>query len=202
VYCAGQHRVRTTEPAEAENSQLVSLHPVDSSVQPPPVNRWQSIRNYVLRGLWLVIALIVVVLIFGWCTGYAEMVYDQHFGAEQETGGYCWDHGDPHPHHLGHRVPNDHVCKRDDLADAARRRFERAADVTPYQNDLSASSVTRLVKASIVGGLSANDHTSCAVLEIRGSTALVDCTKGRWYVTRQGNVFFADDAAKSLQLAR
>ena len=141
------------------------------------------------------VGLVLVVLFFAWCTGYADLVYDQKFGDEMETGTYCWDQGDPHPHYLGHKVGTDHVCTDDDLADAAYLRFKRAADVKPYSNDLAAATVTDLVARSAWRA----SEASCRVLEIRGSTALADCgSEGRWYVTRQGNVFPANDRAKEI----
>lgn len=28
---------------------------------------------------------------------------------------YCWDRGEPRPHHLGHRSVGDHVCSEEEL---------------------------------------------------------------------------------------
>jgi hypothetical protein len=31
---------------------------------------------------------------------------------------YCWDEGDPMPHHLGYHVSGDHLCDDSELSDA------------------------------------------------------------------------------------
>jgi hypothetical protein len=69
--------------------------------------------------------------------------------------------------------------------------------VKPYQNDLSAATVSDLVAhPGVLASL--RRELSCRVLEIRGSTALADCgSVGRWYATRQGNAFPADSLAKA-----
>ena len=161
-------------------------------IQPAPRSRLQKVTHYILVAGCVTAGLAVVVLYLAWCTGYADMIYDQRLGEEMEEGTYCWDHGDPHPHYLGHKVSTDHVCTGNDLADAARRRFEAAVDVKPYRNDLSAATVSHLVDYAGLPS-SFRGEPSCRVLEIRGSTALADCgSAGQWYVTRQGNVFRAD----------
>lgn len=33
---------------------------------------------------------------------------------------YCWDTGDPSPHHLGHYVDNDHYCSVGELRAAGK----------------------------------------------------------------------------------
>lgn len=35
-----------------------------------------------------------------------------------QTYWYCWDTGDPDPHHLGYRVLDDHYCSQDELTEA------------------------------------------------------------------------------------
>jgi hypothetical protein len=153
------------------------------------------VRHYLAVIAWSLLGIVILVLLLGWCSGFAEMEYDQRFGDEKEVDTYCWDYGDPHPHRLAHKVPLDHYCTADDLADAARRRFNRSADVTPYFNDLTPTEVSNLVDLSL---RRYQKGLSCNVLQVRGSTALVDCgSVGNWYVTRQRNAFYADTVAKS-----
>lgn len=35
--------------------------------------------------------------------------------SHSQTYWYCWDSGDPKPHHLGHRVSGDHYCSDEEL---------------------------------------------------------------------------------------
>ena len=35
--------------------------------------------------------------------------------SSQQTYWYCWDVGDPDPHHLGYWVEGDHFCSADEL---------------------------------------------------------------------------------------
>jgi hypothetical protein len=47
-------------------------------------------------------ALVVAAAIVGSCGGQSYW--------------YCWDTGDPQPHHLGHHVSGDHYCSQAELA--------------------------------------------------------------------------------------
>jgi hypothetical protein len=49
--------------------------------------------------------LIVVATLIGGCRG-------------GQTYWYCWDAGNPDPHHLGHPVSGDHYCSEQELRDA------------------------------------------------------------------------------------
>ena len=36
-------------------------------------------------------------------------------GCHSQSYWYCWDIGDPAPHHLGHPVSGDHLCSDSEL---------------------------------------------------------------------------------------
>lgn len=39
-------------------------------------------------------------------------------GGGDNTYWYCWDSGNPDPHHLGHPVSGDHLCSQGELSQA------------------------------------------------------------------------------------
>lgn len=50
--------------------------------------------------------------------------------ASTNTYWYCWDTGDPSPHHIGHPVSGDHLCSDSELA-AARSESSTSAHTVP-----------------------------------------------------------------------
>ncbi|MET9899809.1 hypothetical protein [Streptomyces sp. NPDC006446] len=51
---------------------------------------------------------------------YTPFVIDNPALSDEEIEGYwyCWNSGDPQPHHLDHWVPNDHLCTWGELRNA------------------------------------------------------------------------------------
>lgn len=64
-----------------------------------------------IRGSRLVAAIVLVVA--GLTAGCSSFVDRTH--APSQTYWYCWDYGDPDPHHIGHPVEGDHLCTPDEL---------------------------------------------------------------------------------------
>lgn len=64
-----------------------------------------------IGGLLSYVGLTGVIILGAWaCEGLDS--------APDQTYWYCWDQGDPSPHHLGHHVAGDHYCSSGELREA------------------------------------------------------------------------------------
>lgn len=80
----------------------------------------------VLAGLATVGAFMLVLAGVGWLVGFRSGDASHpkptvsHLSNDGYAYWYCWDVGDPHPHHLGARVSGDHLCTDAELQQATQ----------------------------------------------------------------------------------
>jgi hypothetical protein len=74
------------------------------------VVNYEGTRKF-LRALGLVAATLLGVVALA--SGYAWLANGGRGNADEYW--YCWNSGDPEPHHLGHYDPHDHVCSDEEV---------------------------------------------------------------------------------------
>jgi hypothetical protein len=78
----------------------------------------------VAAGLSAAAGVVAVLVGVGWLLGFRPGATPQPTPTTSRLSnrdyGYCWDVGDPHPHHLGAYVSGDHLCAAAELQQASQ----------------------------------------------------------------------------------
>lgn len=73
-------------------------------------NFWEKLG---IVGFWIFI--IAVIFLYFRNSNSSNNTYHTTPQSQTNTYWYCWDSGNPSPHHLGHHVYGDHLCSESEL---------------------------------------------------------------------------------------
>src|SRR5579859_1559564 len=101
-----------------------------SHQEKPTQNKVQLNRNwskFLVNFIFWSVVILVVVLIY---------ISPKTPNSQTQSYLYCWDTGDPRPHHFGHRVAGDHLCSDEELKTQTTTSTP-IPSIDPYTNFIS-----------------------------------------------------------------
>jgi hypothetical protein len=87
----------------------------------PAGSLYERIYNKAVFALSAVVTVVAILVVVSWVVGVFtddSSTNPSHLTNRDYAYWYCWNTGEPRPHHLGHRSVGDHVCSEEELSGA------------------------------------------------------------------------------------